>query len=68
MCIVRYKETFEEIIQKVAELKCSISIKSFESPLKVSQVITYEIKERAHFIPLLYKFEADIDLDPKIKK
>lgn len=63
---IRFKETCEERIRKVALKELGISILSFEkNPIKVFEIIEYEQRpienqnERAHFITLVYKCFVD---------
>jgi ADP-ribose pyrophosphatase YjhB (NUDIX family) len=53
--IVRFKETLETRVQKVAETEVGVNI-SFEStPIALHQIIHHERDIRGHFISLLYK-------------
>ena len=63
---IRFKETCEERIQKVALNELGISKLSFEKePIKVFEIIEHEQRpienqnERAHFITLVYKCFVD---------
>ena len=53
--IIRFKETFEERIQKVAQLEIGVDdIKYNPTPLAISQIILNDCKVRGHFISILY--------------
>jgi ADP-ribose pyrophosphatase YjhB (NUDIX family) len=53
--IVRFKETFEERIRKVAESELGVSVTFDPTPLALNQLIHKERDTRGHFISLLYK-------------
>ena len=52
--IIRYKETFETRIKKVAEIEIGTVVKFDPVPIALNQIIL-EQKNRGHFISLLYK-------------
>lgn len=52
--IIRYKETFETRIKKVAEIEIGTVAKFDPVPIALNQIIL-EQKNRGHFISLLYK-------------
>ena len=63
---IRFKETCEERIRKVAQKELGISQLSIEKePIKVFEIIEHEHRpienqnERAHFITLVYKCHVD---------
>lgn len=63
---IRFKETCEERIRKVAQKELGISQISFDkNPIKVFEIIEHEHRpienqnERAHFITLVYKCYVD---------
>lgn len=65
---IRFKETCEERIRKVAQKELSISDINFDKdPIKVFEIICHEHRdienqnERAHFITLVYKCYAPSD-------
>lgn len=65
---VRFKETCEERIKKVAQQELGISDINFDKePIKVFEIISHEHRdienqnERAHFITLVYKCYATAD-------
>jgi colanic acid biosynthesis protein WcaH len=53
--IIRYKETIEERIIKVAECEVGAKIRFENKPLAINQIIDYHKRTRAHFISLLYR-------------
>lgn len=65
---IRFKETCEERIRKVAQKELGIpDIRFDKDPIKVFEIISYEHRdienqnERAHFITLVYKCDAPTD-------
>lgn len=65
---IRFKETFEERIKKVAQKELGIkNIQYDKEPIKVFEIISHEQRnienqnERAHFITMVYKCYAPID-------
>lgn len=65
---VRFKETFEDRVRKVAEKKFGIADLTFEhEPIKVFEIFSNKKKnitnqnERAHFITLVFRCEAPVD-------
>ena len=52
--IVRFKETLETRIQKVAETEIGVDVKFDTTPVTVKQVIHHGRETRSHFISLLY--------------
>jgi colanic acid biosynthesis protein WcaH len=53
--IVRFKETFEERIKKVAETEIRADIQFDPTPIAVNELIIPERDIRSHFVSLLYK-------------
>jgi colanic acid biosynthesis protein WcaH len=53
--IVRFKETFEERVKKVAETEIGYPIDFDPTPIAINQLIYPEFKSRNHFISVLYK-------------
>ncbi len=53
--IVRFKETFEERIKKVAETEIGVDIKFDPAPIAVNELIIPERDIRSHFVSILYK-------------
>ncbi|MFA6280892.1 MAG: NUDIX domain-containing protein [Candidatus Omnitrophota bacterium] len=53
--IVRFKETIEARIKKVAKTEIGTSISFEKVPLAIIQLIHPELKVRSHFISILYK-------------
>lgn len=65
---VRFKETFEERVLKVAEKELGITDLTFEhEPIKVFEIFSNKKRdivnqnERAHFITLVFRCEAPVD-------
>ena len=52
--IVKFKETFEERLKKVAETEIHAKIKFEPAPLSINQIISNH-DTRGHFISILYK-------------
>ncbi|MBF0359013.1 MAG: NUDIX domain-containing protein [Magnetococcales bacterium] len=53
--IIRFKETFEERLKKVAEIEIGIPVQFDPEPIAVNQIIVPEFDTRGHFISMLYK-------------
>ncbi len=53
--IIRFKETFEARIQKVALLEVGTEVEFEKTPIKMTQLIHEERADRGHFISLLYR-------------
>jgi colanic acid biosynthesis protein WcaH len=54
--IIRFKETFEQRVQKVAQTEIGIdSIKFDSTPIDLNQIIIPHYQIRGHFISILYK-------------
>lgn len=65
--IVRYKETLEERLQKVAINELGTEVKFNPTPLTSRQIIHPERKIRAHFISFLYDCHLDSSFEPDNK-
>lgn len=63
--IVRYKETLEERVYKVAEGELGLHIDFEMVPLEVNQHIDPERRDRGHFIAVLYKGVASSAFIPQ---
>jgi ADP-ribose pyrophosphatase YjhB (NUDIX family) len=64
--IIRFRETLETRIEKVAESELGVSAISFEPvPVALNQVITPEREIRGHFISLLYRCFLSSSFVPK---
>jgi colanic acid biosynthesis protein WcaH len=63
--IVRYKETFEQRIQKVAINEIGTKVKFDSTPLTFRQIIIKNRRNRAHFISFLYSCYLDGDIELK---
>ena len=66
--IIRYKETFEQIIQKVALNEIGMKVKFDSKPLTFRQIIIKNRKNRAHFISFLYACYLDSNVELKKNK
>ncbi|MGD0281076.1 MAG: NUDIX domain-containing protein [Dissulfurispiraceae bacterium] len=53
--IIRWRETFETRIRKVAEIEIGADIDFDVTPIAINQCIHYERDVRSHFISILYK-------------
>jgi len=53
--IVRFRETLETRIQKVAETEVGALVDFDPAPVAINQVINYHRETRGHFISILYK-------------
>jgi colanic acid biosynthesis protein WcaH len=64
--IIRFRETLETRIEKVAETELGMSTISFEpAPVALNQVITHDRDIRGHFISLLYRCFVSSTFAPK---
>ena len=61
--IVRYKETFEQRIQKVAINEIGMKVKFDPMPITFRQIIIKHRKDRAHFISFLYTCYLDSNIE-----
>jgi len=52
--IIRFKETFETRIQKVAETEIGAIVQFDSTPLTINQLIRHDREVRGHFISILY--------------
>lgn len=53
--IVRFRETLETRVKKVAETEIGISVDFDPNPIAINQIIRNEREIRSHFISILYK-------------
>ncbi len=53
--IVRFKETLESRVQKVAATEIGAAVSFEPEPVAINQLIHHEHKNRGHFISILYK-------------
>ena len=65
--IVRYKETLETRIKKVAETEIGADIDFDPVPISINQMIHPERETRGHFVSLLYKCFLSNTFIPKNK-
>lgn len=65
--IIRFKETFETRIKKVAEIEVGAQIQFDPSPIAINEIISKEGEIRGHFISLLYKCSLPSTFVPKNK-
>ena len=65
--IVRFKETLEVRIKKVAETEIGTSVDFDPTPLAINQMILHESEIRGHFISILYKCSLPTAFIPENK-
>ena len=65
--IVRFKETLEARVKKVAETEIGTSVDFNPNPLAINQIILHESEIRGHFISILYKCSLSADFVPENK-
>jgi ADP-ribose pyrophosphatase YjhB (NUDIX family) len=65
--IIRYKETIFDRIGAVASSELGASVAFKKNILAVNEVIIQELKNRGHFISLLYECTLKSPLDAKLK-
>lgn len=64
--IIRFKETFDFRIQKVAQLEVGVKEISYDpTPFAVNQIILQDADIRGHFISILYKCFLSSDFVPE---
>ena len=63
--IIRFKETLEDRINKVAENEIGASIEFDPKPIALNQVIDGELVTRGHFISILYRCYLISSFEPK---
>ncbi|MFH1288871.1 MAG: NUDIX domain-containing protein [bacterium] len=62
--IIRFKETFETRIKKVAETEIGVPVDFDPNPVAINQIIHNECEIRGHFISILYKCSLSSDFIP----
>ena len=65
--IVRFKETLETRVKKVAETEIGVNISFDPIPIAVNQLIYPELEIRSHFLSILYKCFLSSTFVPKNK-
>ena len=65
--IIRYKETISDRINAVAASELGADIKFKKDPLVINEVILPSLKNRGHFISLLYECTLISSLDKNLK-
>lgn len=53
--IIRFKESFEDRVLKVAETEIGAAVKFDPVPIAIDQIISDNLTTRGHFISILYK-------------
>jgi len=66
--IIRFRETIETRIQKVAETEIGVHVEYEATPIAMTQIIHTERQIRGHFISLLYKCKLLSDFIPENKE
>ena len=65
--IIRFKETAEFRVRKVAEIELRTTLKTISGPIYISEKINTARCIRGHFVSLLYKCSIDGKLNPKLE-
>ncbi len=65
--IVRFRETLEQRINKVAQNEIGAKIKFDPLPLAITQLIHPDLKNRSHFVSVLYQCRLPSTFIPKNK-
>ncbi len=65
--IVRFKETLEARVRKVAETEVGSSIDFDPNPIAINQIINNKRETRGHFISILYKCSLSAGFVPENK-
>ena len=63
--IIRFRETFEERINKVSELELGCAVHFEPEPIALNQLIHKERDTRGHFISLLYRCSLPASFVPE---
>ena len=63
--IVRFRETFEERINKVAQTEVGALVKFDQKPIAINQIIIRDHPIRSHFISILFKCSLPSSFIPK---
>jgi len=66
--IVRFRETFEDRIRKVAETEIGISVKYDLNPITIKELINKTQLIRGHFISILYRCFLSSSFSPENKE
>jgi ADP-ribose pyrophosphatase YjhB (NUDIX family) len=53
--IIRYRETLETRLKKVAEIEIGTQVEYKKEPIAMNEIIQYKTKDRGHFISFLYE-------------
>jgi ADP-ribose pyrophosphatase YjhB (NUDIX family) len=61
--IIRFKESVDQRIKKVAELELGATVRYLKEPINVSEKMNNERDIRGHFISLLYLCELESEAD-----
>ncbi|MBI5920051.1 MAG: NUDIX domain-containing protein [Betaproteobacteria bacterium] len=62
--IIRFKETFEERLKKVAELEIGTSVDVNLSPIAINELISQHTDVRGHFVSILFKCHLSGEFTP----
>lgn len=65
--IIRFKETMEARVKKVAESEIGVEVKFDPNPIAINQMINNERNIRGHFVSILYKCSLSSTFIPKNK-
>ena len=65
--IVRFRETLETRVKKVAETEIGTPVDFDPNPIAINQIILNERKNRSHFISVLYKCSLSAAFVPENK-
>lgn len=66
--VIRFKETMEARIKKVAESEIGIEVEFDPNPIAINQMINSEWDIRGHFISILYKCSLPSSFVPENKE
>ena len=65
--ILRFRERLEARIKKVAEIEIGVPVNFDPNPIALNQLIYPTLKNRSHFVSLLYKCLLPVDFIPQNK-
>lgn len=65
--IIRFRENIKKRIQEVAKSELGIRISNYKGPIEINEIIS-NLKERSHFISLLYSCYLSKNQKSKLEK
>ena len=66
--IIRFQETMEERLKKVVNLEIGVELQEFTGPTTTNQIIAPWLKDRSHFISLLFICKLSLEDEKTLHK